>query len=147
MAQLIGLARIGRDAELRYTPDGTPVAGLSLAFTYGKKDPNTNNKPTQWVDGTVWGQRAESLAPYLLKGTLVYVVLDDAHIEAFQRQDGSQGVKLAGRVSVIEFAAKPADRQAAPAQQQTAPPARSTQARQPQPAAATLADMDDDIPF
>jgi len=146
MPQFIGLATLGRDAEVRHTAQGDPVASLSLAFTYGKKGTD-GKRPTQWVDGSLWGPRAEALQPYLLKGTRVYVVLDDAHIEAFQRQDGSQGVKLAGRVSVIEFAAKPADRQAAPAQQQTAPPARSTQARQPQPAAATLADMDDDIPF
>ncbi|VFR32431.1 Single-stranded DNA-binding protein [plant metagenome] len=146
MAQLSGLARIGRDAELRYTTDGTQVASLSLAFSYGKKDPNTKQKPTQWVDGALWGQRAESLAPYLLKGTLVYVVLDDAHIETFQKQDGSQGVKLSGRVSVIEFAARPAESQQQATQQpkpQPAPAQRSA----PQQQASSLADMDDDIPF
>ena len=149
MAQLSGLARIGRDAELRYTQDGTQVASVSLAFSYGKKDPGTNNKPTQWVDGALWGQRAESLHPHLFKGTLVYVVIDDAHIETFQKQDGSQGVKLTGRIATIEFAARPSE----PSQQQT--PQRAPQAQQRQPApppqrqqpAASLADMDDDIPF
>lgn len=32
-----GLARIGKDAEVRYTPGGAAVANVSLAFTYGKK--------------------------------------------------------------------------------------------------------------
>lgn len=142
MAQLIGLARIGRDAELRFTQGGDPVASLSLAFSYGKKDPGTNQKPTQWVDGSLWGKRAESIAPYLLKGTLVYVALDDTHIETYQARDGSQGSKLTGRVSVIEFASKPNQEQStAPRQAPASPPPAP---RQP---AASLADMDDDIPF
>ena len=32
-----GLARIGRDAEIRHTAGGDAVASLSLAFTYGRK--------------------------------------------------------------------------------------------------------------
>lgn len=142
MAQLSGLARIGRDAEVRLTQGGDPVASLSLAFSYGKKDDN-GNKPTQWVDGSLWGKRAESIAPYLLKGTLIYVVLDDAHIETFQARDGSQGSKLTGRVSVIEFASRPAqqDQQAAPRQAPASPPPA------PRPPAGSLADMEDDIPF
>lgn len=147
MANIQGLFRIGRDVELRYTQDGTAVAGLSLAFNYGRKGED-GKKPTQWVDASFWGQRAESLAPYLLKGTLIFAVLDDPHIETFQRQDGTQGHKLAGRISAIEFASKPEStgqaqqQRSAPPQRQSAP--AQTQQRQP---AASLADMDDDIPF
>ena len=35
---LTGLARIGKDAGLRYTASNEPVANLSLAFNYGRKD-------------------------------------------------------------------------------------------------------------
>ncbi len=148
MAQMIGLARIGRDAELRYTQDGTAVAGVSLAFNYGKKDPNTGNKPTQWVDASVWGQRAESLAPYLLKGTMLSVTLDDLHIETFPRQDGTQGHKLVGRISAIEFASRPESATNAPHQGQQRPaPQRQERPATPRAPAANLADMDDDIPF
>ena len=59
-----GLARIGKDAEVRFTPGGTAVANVSLAFTYGKKS-DDGKRPTQWVDASLWGQRAESLAPYI----------------------------------------------------------------------------------
>lgn len=106
MAQLTGLARIGRAAEVRFTTKGDAITNLSLAFSWGQKD-QSGNRQTQWVDGALWGKRAESLSPYLLKGTLVYVVLDDAHIETFQKRDGGEGTKLAGTVSVIEFAARP----------------------------------------
>lgn len=150
MAQIIGLARIGRDAEVRYTQDGTQVAGVSLAFNYGRKDPNTGNKPTQWVDGSLWGQRAESLAPYLKKGTKVVVTLDDPHIEDFQRQDGTRGSKLVGRITAIEFASHPESA----SQPQPSAPVQSHQPPRQQPAANpyqapvdNLADMDDDIPF
>lgn len=146
MAQLFGLARIGRDAELRYTSDGTPVLGVALAFNYGKKGQD-GRKPTQWVEASIWRQRAEALAPYLLKGTSVSVTVDDIHIETFQRSDGGQGVKLVGVVSSIEFAGSP---QQAQQQTQAAPPQHPPPRRQAAPAAApagNLADMDDDIPF
>ncbi|MCK9621984.1 MAG: single-stranded DNA-binding protein [Methylobacter sp.] len=34
---LTGLARLGRDAQVRFTAAGEPVASLALAFSYGKK--------------------------------------------------------------------------------------------------------------
>lgn len=152
MAQLIGLARLGRDAETRFTQQGDAVTELSLAFTYGKKGQD-GNRPTQWVKGSMWGQRGETLAPYLLKGTQVYVVLDEAHIQTFQKQDNSQGVALVGRISTLEFASKPegsgqaqqqAQQRQAPPQQPQRPPAAQ---RPQQSSAASLADMDDEIPF
>lgn len=138
MAQLFGLARLGRDAEVRHTPQGDAVSSLSLAFTYGKKGTD-NKRPTQWVDGSLWGQRAEALAPYLLRGTLVSVTIDEVHLEEYQTRDGRTGSKLVGRVSSIEFAGRPAEQPQRTQDAAKAPP--------PQRPAASLADMDDDIPF
>lgn len=148
MAQLFGIARIGRDTEVRHTPGGDAVANISLAFTYGRKGED-GKKPTQWVDASLWGQRAETLAQYLVKGTLISVTLDDVHIEEYQTRDQRTGSKLVGRVSNLEFAAKAPEQgqQSAPAQTQRNPvtPARVAPAQQA--AASSLADMDDDIPF
>ena len=134
-----GLARLGRDAELRTTGKGDTVATLALAFTRRVK----GEKLTQWVDGALWGKRAESLAPYLLKGGLVAVTLEDVHIETFTSQKGD-GHKLAGRVIDVELAGG-GERTAAPAPRQAPAP-------RPAPAAAPMGsgfeDMDDDsIPF
>lgn len=96
-----GLARIGRDVELRYLPAGDAVANLSLAFTYGRKD-NEGKRPTQWVEASIWGKRAESLAPFLLKGNLVSVTLEDVCIETYQGKNG-EGHKLTGRVLAIDL--------------------------------------------
>jgi single-strand DNA-binding protein len=132
-----GLARIGRDVELRHTPNGEAVANLSLAFTYGKRGAD-GKRPTQWVEAALWGKRAESLAPYLLKGQQVVAYLEDVSIQTFRKQDGTDGVKLAARVGDLELIAGQGEAQA------PAP----TRAPAPRPAAPSgFDDMDDDIPF
>lgn len=125
MAKMYGLARIWRDAEIRYTPGGAAVANVSLAFTYGKKG-DDGKRPTQWVDASLWGQRVESLAPYLTKGKQIVAYLEDVHIQTYTKGDGTQASKMAARIADLEFVAggeqaesqpKPKP-QAAPAQQQ-----------------------------
>jgi len=134
-----GLARIGRDVELRHTPNGEAVANLSLAFTYGKRGAD-GKRPTQWVEAALWGKRAESLAPYLLKGQQVVAYLEDLSVQTFRKQDGTDGIKLAARVGDLELIAGQGE-----AQQQAPAP---TRAPAPRPAAPSgFDDMDDDIPF
>ena len=144
-----GLARLGRDAEIRTTSQGESVATLALAFSYGRKG-SDGNRPTQWVDAALWGKRAEALAPYLLKGGLVSVSLEDVHIETFDGKNGP-GHKLAARVVDVELAS-PKQAGAAPAQQQRPAPAPRGDdgAGGPpagHPASSGFSGMDDDIPF
>ena len=142
MAKLFGLARIGRDAEIRYIPSGEAVASLSLAFTRRVK----GEKLTDWVDGALWGKRAEALAPYLLKGGLVAVTLEDVHIETFRKQDGTDSVKLAGRVIDVELAGGNDRAAAPPAAPRPAPAARPAPTRPAAPAGGGFDDLDD-VPF
>lgn len=139
-----GLARIGKDAELRYTSNNEAVINLSLAFSYGRKD-SDGKRPTQWVEASLWGKRAETLAPYLLKGKQVDVVLEEPHIETFEGKNGASH-KLVGRVLTIEFAS---DGQRQDGQQQSAPAPQQRQAPAPRPQqqAGGFGDFDDDIPF
>lgn len=60
---------IGKDAELRSTGNGDKVAGFSVGVTDGYGD----SKRTLWFDVSVWGKRAETLAPMLTKGGKVCV--------------------------------------------------------------------------
>lgn len=99
---LTGLARLGRDAEMRYTGGGDPVATLALAFNYGQKD-SGGNKPTQWIEASLWGKRAEALKDYLKKGAAVVVILSDPHIETWQKKDQTTGFKLVGKVLELEL--------------------------------------------
>lgn len=148
---LTGLARLGRDAELRRTQGGEAVSNLSLAYNYGMKDQQTGNRPTQWVEAALWGRQAEALQQYLLKGTQVVAALRDVRLEVFQRNDGSSGTKLVGTVIQLELAGSRQDTQQGQQGQQAAPQQqaqRPTNASRPQPAQQPPADdYDDDIPF
>lgn len=137
-----GLARIGKDAEVRYTPGGAAVANVSLAFTYGKKG-DDGKRATQWVDASLWGQRVESLAPYLTKGKQIVAYLEDVHIQTYTKGDGTPASKMAARIADLEFVAggeQSEQRQAAPQRQQERQHA-------PQSQGSGFDDMDDDIPF
>jgi len=134
-----GLARIGKDAEVRFTPGGAAVANVSLAFTYGKKG-DDGKRPTQWVDASLWGQRAESLAPYIKKGGQIVAYLEDVSIQTFTKGDGTQATKMVARLVDLEFVSGGEQ-------------ASSQPKPQPKPQAAQQShgsgfdDMDDDIPF
>jgi len=156
----IGLARLGRDAEIRNLPDGTAVANLSLAVNYFSKGAE-NNRATQWIEGSLWGKQAESMAQYLLKGTVHCFALSDIHIETYQGQSG-EGHKLVARVDSVELGPRQ-DAGQQPAQQRQAPaaqpernayaeargrqqPRQEPQRQAPRPASG-FNDMDDDIPY
>lgn len=132
--KILGLARIGNEPELRYTSSSMATLQLSLAYNWGRE------KKTQWVRGTLFGKRAESLAPHLVKGQLLYVEISDLHIEQFETKDGKQGVVLQGILQELEFTAKA---------EAAEPKQEPKQAKQePLPTQSTsLGDMEDDCPF
>lgn len=155
MPTLTDIGRIGRDAELRFTPNGDPVCNLAIACEYGRKGQD-GKRPTQWVDATIWGKQAEAMAPYLLKGQQVHFTIDDAHVETYTKGDGSQGVKLTGRVIIIKFAGSP-PQQGHQANQQHQQPRQQQNRQQPRQQAPQQSQQgtngpdydsfDDDIPF
>jgi len=65
--------RLTRDVELRYTPNGTPVAKLSLAFNRVYQKDGEWQEETGFIDVVVWSRRAEQCAEYLHKGSPVVV--------------------------------------------------------------------------
>jgi single-strand DNA-binding protein len=148
-----GLFRIGRDAETRFLPDGTAVCNVSLAFNYGKKGQD-GNRPSQWIDASIFGARAETLGPMLLKGSQHVFHLSDAHIETYRKADGSEGFKMAARVDDVELTDR-RDAQQAPQQRQQpqaaprqAPPQRQAAPAPSQRPGSGFDDLDDDmIPF
>ena len=131
---MIGLARSGNDPELRYTQDGKAIIDLSLAFSYGRKV--DGKQPTQWVTGTMWGDRCEKLKPYLAKGQLLFVSMTEPHVETYKRKDGTEGTTLRARVGELEFAGPK------PESQPETPPAA-----QKYPWRSYVGPIDDDNPF
>jgi single-strand DNA-binding protein len=72
--KVILVGNLGRDAELRYTPGGAPVATLNLATTEVWNDKaGQKQEKTEWHRIVLWGKSAESLNEYLVKGKQIYV--------------------------------------------------------------------------
>ena len=70
--QIIG--RLGRDPEIRHSPDGTAVANMSVATTSKWKDKNSGEwrEDVEWHRVVMYGRTAEVAAEYLHKGSPVY---------------------------------------------------------------------------
>lgn len=63
------VGNIGKDAELKYLPTGTPIVEFSLAVQDGWGEKKTTN----WFDIKQFGDRAEKVCEYLRKGGTVLV--------------------------------------------------------------------------
>jgi single-strand DNA-binding protein len=72
--KVIIVGNLGRDPEMRYTPDGTPVTNFSVATNRRWSTPDgTQNEETVWFRVTAWRQLAELCNQYLSKGRPVLV--------------------------------------------------------------------------
>src|SRR5882724_2446183 len=71
--KVILIGHLGRDAETAYTASQTAVTKFSVATSRRWKDQATGDwkEETDWSRVVLW--RGEGVAPYLLKGTQVYV--------------------------------------------------------------------------
>jgi single-strand DNA-binding protein len=65
---------LGRDPELRYTPQGTAVCNFSVATTEKRRNARGETEEhTIWFRVAAWGRQAEVANEYLAKGRQVYV--------------------------------------------------------------------------
>lgn len=72
--KVIIVGNLGRDPEMRYTPDGTPVTSFSVATS--RKWTNSDGskgEETVWFRVSAWRKSAEIAANYLSKGRQVMV--------------------------------------------------------------------------
>jgi single-strand DNA-binding protein len=88
---LIGNA--GRDAEMRYTGQGTPVTSFTLAVNRRFTAQGERQEETEWFEIVCWNKLAETANQYVQKGKQVYV---EGRIRArrWQGQDGQQRTSL-----------------------------------------------------
>lgn len=71
--KIILIGNLTKDPELRYTPQGTPVASFRLAVNYRYKQSDEMKQETMFIDNVVFGKQAESCSKYLNKGSSVLV--------------------------------------------------------------------------
>ena len=161
--KVILIGNLGRDPEVRYTPNGSAVCNISVATTRNWKDKNSGDKveETEWHRVVFYDRLAEIAGEYLKKGRPVYVEgrlktrkwQDKDGVEKYTTEVIAEQMQLLGGREGLgggdsggdsgygrgdegggERSARPAQR---PAPRQ-APAAKS---------ATGFDDMDDDIPF
>ncbi len=103
LAKVTLVGNLGRDAELRYTPSGTPLADFSLATNERWTDSSGQQKEhTQWFRCTLWGKQAEKIKQYLTKGKMVYVD-GRLRVRDYVTQDGEKRYSLDVRVDTLQL--------------------------------------------
>ena len=73
--KVILVGNLGQDPEVRYTPNGKAVTGLSLATSESWRDKQSgeNRENTEWHRVVLFGKLAEVAGEYLRKGSQVYI--------------------------------------------------------------------------
>ena len=171
------IGNLGRDPEVRYTPNGAAVCNVSVATTRNWKDKSSGDKveETEWHRVVFYDRLAEIAGEYLKKGRSVYVegrlktrkwqdkdgkdnytteiVADQMQLLGGREGGGSGGGMGGGGAGYGQQGGGDDFSQEAPAQA-SRPAARPAAAQRPAPAPAPAAksatgfdDMDDDIPF
>lgn len=139
--KIILVGNLGRDPELRYTPQGTPVCSFSLATNERRRDRTTgeNNDITTWFRVTLWGRQAETASQYLTKGRPVYIE-GRLRVEEWTDRDGKPRHTLEVHATDMQFIGG-----GGRAEEAAPPVAKAAAAGEPMSEPGEL--TDDDIPF
>ncbi len=108
--RLVLVGNLGRDPEMRYTPNGTAVTQMSIATSRKWTDASgTLKEETAWFRVSVFGKQAETCNQYLAKGRKVLVegdlVVDEktGGPRVYQRKDGTYGASFEVRATTVRF--------------------------------------------
>lgn len=95
MAEIVATGNLAADAELRFTPAGSPVLNFRIGDSKSKKNGDQWETVAQnWFNVTVWGTLGEMLADKLTKGTRVKIT-GEFYQREYDKKDGSgKGVSL-----------------------------------------------------
>lgn len=139
------IGRLGRDPEVRYMPNGSPVCNFSVATSETWTDRNSGQRQerTEWHNITLYGRVAEVAGQYLKKGSQVYL---EGKIQSRKYTDKNGVERTAYEIICHEMKMLGSGNNEAQMQ-----PAPSTNQEPPVPPAARnaapAADDDSEIPF
>jgi len=101
--KIIIVGNLGRDPELRYTPQGVAVCNFSLATNEKKRDKSGELQDvTTWFRVTLWRNQAENAAKYLTKGRPVYIE-GRLGVEEWTDRDGKSRYTLEVQATDMQF--------------------------------------------
>ncbi|GAA4337668.1 single-stranded DNA-binding protein [Pigmentiphaga soli] len=157
--KVILVGNLGRDPEVRYSPDGAAICNVSIATTSQWKDKNTGERKeeTEWHRVVFYNRLAEIAGEYLKKGRSVYV---EGRLKTRKWQDKDTGADrysteivadqmqmLGGREGGGGGGESYGGGDSAPPQRQARQSSGGGQRASSSSPAPNFADMDDDIPF
>ncbi len=138
--RIIIVGNLGRDPELRYTPQGTPVCTFTMATNDRRKDKSGEMQDqTTWFRITLWNRQAETASQYLHKGKSVYIE-GRLRVEEYTDRDGKPRHSLEVTATDMQFIGSRNDE---PAQERAASTSASSSGGPSEPAELS----DEDIPF
>ena len=101
--KIILVGNLGKDPELRYTPQGDAVCSFSVATNERKKDKSGEFQDvTTWFKVTLWRRLAENAAKYLAKGQPVYIE-GRLQVEEWTDRDNNNRYSLAVQATDMHF--------------------------------------------
>lgn len=129
------ISNVGRDAEVRFLPNGKPITQFSIAVTSGYGD----KQITSWVNCSMFGDRGEKIAQYITKGTKVGVTGEIA-LREYKAKDGTDKSSLELRVNDLTLlGGKP--------ESGTQRDSKQTSGNSSENDASNFDNFDNDIPF
>jgi single-strand DNA-binding protein len=94
---------LGRDPEIRYTPQGTAVCNISVATTERRKNvAGEYEDHTTWFRVTLRNRQAELANEYLAKGRQIYIE-GRLRQEEYTDREGNNRVSLEVNASEMQF--------------------------------------------
>jgi single-strand DNA-binding protein len=102
--KIIIIGRLGRDPEMRYTSDGTPVTSFSVATSRRWTDASGQSQErTVWFRVSAWRRLAEICNQYLSKGRQVFVEGRLSEPKPYQGRDGEWRASLEITARNVQF--------------------------------------------
>lgn len=95
---------MGKDADIKYLNSGDPILNFSFALTSGYGD----KQITSWLNCSLFGKRAETLAPMILKGTKIGITGEIINRQYVDKQ-GAEKYSLECRLSNVTLLGKKDD--------------------------------------
>ena len=116
MNKVLIIGNVGRDPEMRYTPNGNPVTSFSVATSrrYNTAD-GEQREETQWFNVSAWNRLAETCNQYVVKGMKVYVE-GRLNVREYIGQDGQTRSSVDVNAFDVRFLDRPGEAGAAPGQ-------------------------------
>lgn len=101
--KIILVGNLGKDPELRYTPQGKAVCSFSMATNEKRRDKAGELQDvTTWFKITLWGNQAENASKYLSKGRPVYIE-GRLRIEEWTDRDNNNRYTLDVQATDMQF--------------------------------------------